>query len=352
MQSRRGQLEAGASVRRVRGEGFADYYYDSINRTRVEGHRGTETVESGYAQQSWAALGKRLQLSGGVRWDRLGGVSDAVASPQVSVALAPWQSTRLQLAWGEYAQFPDVHDRFSIYGSRALLPERATHLVATVEQRLGPVARLRIQAYDRRDRDLLFRPSLEARLVANRIVEDDFAARLTNSLRGDARGLEFFVQRRSANRLNGWISYSLGYATMRDGVTGLRFTADHDQRHAVNAYLGYRIRPSVNLSTKWTYGSGFPVPGFFERSGDGYVLAAARNGARLDSYQRTDVRINKSKTFDRWKMTVYAEVVNVLNRPNYRFDSYNGYDPATRRAYLSFSNLFPVLPTAGVMLEF
>jgi hypothetical protein len=64
------------------------------------------------------------------------------------------------------------------------------------------------------------------------------------------------------------------------------------------------------------------------------------------------VRINKSRTFDRWKITVYGEVVNLLNRPNYRFDSYNGYNPATGQAYLSFMNMFPILPSAGVMVEF
>jgi hypothetical protein len=107
----------------------------------------------------------------------------------------------------------------------------------------------------------------------------------------------------------------------------------------------------VNLSAKWTYGSGFPVPGYFRREGDQYFLAPVRNTARIDPYQRTDVRINKSRTFDRWKITVYGEVVNVLNRRNYRFDSYNGYD-ATGRAYLSFSNMFPILPSAVVMIEF
>ncbi len=352
MESPHAQLEVGASARRIRGDGFEDYYYDPVRRDRVENHRGNETLESGYAQQSWAALRQRLFLSGGMRWDRSDVSGIAVASPQGSVAFLPWRSARVQFGWGQYAQFPDVSASFSAYGSRALLPERSTHFVASIEQRLGASTRLRVQAYQRNDRDLLFRPFLEARLAGNQIVPDNFAAPIANSMRGRARGVEFFLQRRTANRWNGWVSYSLNYADMRDGVTGIHFPSDQDQRHTMNAYVGYRIRPSVNLSTKWTYGSGFPVPGFFRRSGDTYVLAAERNGARLDPYQRTDVRINKSKTFDRRKMTIYAEVVNVFNRPNYRFDSYNGYDPATRQSYLSFSNLFPVLPAAGIMFEF
>jgi hypothetical protein len=42
----------------------------------------------------------------------------------------------------------------------------------------------------------------------------------------------------------------------------------------------------------------------------------------------------------------------MLNRPNYRFDSYNGYDGTSGRAYVNFSNMFPILPSAGVMFEF
>jgi hypothetical protein len=352
MQTRRSELEIGGSARRIRGNGFSDYYFDNVNRTRVEGHRGNETLEGGYAQQSWSGLRNRVHLSAGLRWDRSDASDTSVASPQASVAVLPTQSTRLQFAWGQNAQFPDVRDTFSIYGNRGLRPERATHYVAAVEQRLGRLTRLRVEAYQRSDRDLLFRPFLEARLVRDSILGDNFGAPLTNSLRGTARGIDIFLQRRTANRWNGWISYSLSSTTMHDGVTDLRFPSDQDQRHGVNAYLGYRLRPSVNLSAKWTYGSGFPVPGFFQKSGDTFVLAPARNLARLDAYQRTDMRINKSKTFDRWKLTIYAEVVNILNRPNYRFDSYNGYDASSRRADISLAKMFPVLPAAGIVLDF
>jgi hypothetical protein len=73
---------------------------------------------------------------------------------------------------------------------------------------------------------------------------------------------------------------------------------------------------------------------------------------RLPPYQRLDIRMNKSKTFDRGKMTLYVEGVNVLDHANYRFDSYNGYDGGTGLVYVSLSKMFPILPSAGVMFEF
>jgi hypothetical protein len=344
-------LAFGAEARRVRADGFSDYYFDAAQHTRVEGYRGTELLAGGYAQQSWSGWGKRVNLSAGARWDgRRGGAGTAV-SPQASMAVLPWRSTRVQVSWGQYAQFPEIAAWGSVYGSPRLRPERATHVAVALEQRLGAMTRLRVTAYRRNDRDLLFRPWLEARLAGGAIVPDRFDAPIENSVGGRAEGVEFFVQRRTANRLTGWVSYALGWTRQRDGVSGARFVADQDQRHTVNAWVGYRVRPSVNLGARWTYGSGFPVPGYFQRSGDGWGLAEIRNGARVGPYQRTDVRLTKSRAFDRWKLTVYAEAVNVTNRFNQRFDSYNGYDAAGRAA-LSFTRMFPALPSAGVMAEF
>jgi hypothetical protein len=139
---------------------------------------------------------------------------------------------------------------------------------------------------------------------------------------------------------------------MRDSLTGIRFFSDQDQRRTAKAYLSYRLRPSVNLSTKWTYGSGMPLPGFFRKEGDSFYLSSERNAARLGRYQRADFRINKERSFERWKMTIYAEVTNLFNAANYRLNSYDGYNPATGRVYLELTRMFPVLPSAGVMLEF
>jgi hypothetical protein len=349
--ARTATLEFGAEARRVRADGFSDYYFDPVRHDRAEGYRGTELLGGGYAQQSWSPWGKRVNLSAGVRWDGRSGGAGAVVSPQASVAVLPWRSTRVQVSWGQYAQFPEVAELGGIYGSWSLRPERATHVAVAVEQRLGAMARLRVMAYRREDRDLLFRPWLEARLAGGAIVPDRFDAPIENSVGGRAQGVEFFLQRRTANRLTGWVSYALGWTRQRDGVSGARFVSDQDQRHTVTAWLGSRVRPSVNLGARWTYGSGFPVPGYFQRSGDGWALAEVRNGARVGAYQRTDVRLTKSKTFDRWKLTVYAEGVNVTNRLNQRFDSYNGYD-GSGRASLSFTRMFPALPSAGVMAEF
>jgi hypothetical protein len=139
---------------------------------------------------------------------------------------------------------------------------------------------------------------------------------------------------------------------MYDRLTLIHFPSDQDQRHTFNGYLSYRLRPSINLSAKFSYGSGFPVPGFFTLQDGNYYLASEQNRVRLPDYQRLDIRMNKSKVLKHGKMTLFVEAVNVLNHANYRFDSYNGYDPSTRQAYISLSEMFPILPSAGITFEF
>ena len=127
-----------------------------------------------------------------------------------------------------------------------------------------------------------------------------------------------------------------GRTGMRESVTHQAFPADLDQRHNINVYGGYRVRPSVNLSVRWSYGSGFPIPGYVQRNGSLYSLSASRNQLRVKPFSRIDVRINKAWTYDKWKLTLYGEIINLTNRSNYVFESFDGYN-ATSRAGLHYA---------------
>ncbi len=346
-------VEIGASARRLRADGFVyRYQFNPFLVRRLDEYRGSAVRSGGYLQQSLRPWHGRLQLTAGGRWDRHGAVDPAPWSPTASLALLPRATTRIHLGWGRYAQFPDLHWLYSFLGGRGLRPERATHYTAALEQRIGERSRVRLEFYRREDRELLFRPLYEARLAGGRILPQRLDAPVLNSLRGRAQGFEILLQQRTANRLTGWISYAYGRTWMRDTATGHEFPADFDQKHGVNLYLGYRVRPTVHLSMRWIYGSGFPIPGFLRRDGDRYFLAEQRNRTRLPAYHRGDFRINKAFVFDRWKLTLYGEVINLTNHGNYRFDSFNGYSARTGQAFITLDKMFPVIPSAGFLLEF
>jgi hypothetical protein len=345
-------LEAGFSLRQLRDEGFADQYQTVLSAPQVLDHyNGNALREGGYVQQSWKGLSGRLRLYAGVRWDHHSIDKIAAVSPSASAALGITASTSLQFAFGQYVQYPEISLLTSPLGNRSLLPTRSNQATAALEQRLGQRTRIRAEVYNRADRDLPFQPQADARIVNGKVFSPPLNAPYADSLRGYARGAEIFVQRSSANRFTGWVSYAFGRTGMREGVTGERFPSDYDQRHTVNVYGGYRLRPSVNLSARWSYGSGFPIPAYLMQKGALYYLWVSRDQLRLAPYSRVDLRINKAWTHDKWKLTLYGEVINLTNQTNYVWDSFNGFTVSTKQAYISLDTMFPVLPSAGIVFE-
>ena len=345
-------LEAGWSMRELRDAGFSNRYINVTTAPQIlDTFNGNALRLGGYVQQSWTGFSGRLHATAGVRWDRQSIDKIAATSPSASVAFGITRTTSLQFAWGQYVQFPEVSELTSVLGKRSLLPARSNHATAAIEQRLGPRTRLRAEVYNRADRDLIFQPLADPRVIAGKVFSPPLNPPYANSLRGYARGAEIFLQHSTANRLTGWVSYSFGRTGMHEGITNQNFPSDFDQRHTVNIYGGYRLRPSMNLSMRWSYGSGFPIPGYLQQIGSIYYLTVSRNQLRLPSYTRADLRINKAFTHDKWKLTLYGEIINLTNRTNYVFDSFNGFTTSTKQAYLTLDTMFPILPSAGVVFE-
>jgi hypothetical protein len=284
--------------------------------------------------------------------DRHNAVDRTVFSPNLSLGLAAAPRTRLNVSFGTAAQFPELSQLFARAGNRSLIPEQSRHLTASVDQGLDSRTRLRAEFWQRLDRDLLFRPQFEPRLVQGRVYAGNTLAPWANSQRGYARGAQVFLQRRSANGVTGWVSYAYTAARLRDGTLGVAFAPDFQQKHSVNVYASYRLRPTVNLSSRWSYGSGFPIRGFFAGSSARYTLAASRNELRLPAYHRLDFRANKTFIRKGWQMTLYAEAVNIYNRRNIRFDDLRSVDTRTAVARLGIDRMFPILPSAGLAIEF
>lgn len=353
---RRAPLQAGFTMRRIHDDGFsARYNFNPLALRRRDNWRGTARRPGGYVEQAWTA--GALRVSAGARVDGYTEGETAV-SPHASAALRVTGSTRVQLAFSQAVQYPtlDVLTMENM-GNRRLTAERANHVVGALEQGLGARTRVRAEVYWRADRDLIAQPLLEPRMLASGLIFSPPAApRFENSVRGTARGVEIFLQRRTANRLSGWISYGYAKTAMRDGITGARYAADSEQRHTVNTYGSYRLTPTVNLSARYSFGSNFPVPGFLRESGGLYYLAAERNGLRMPAYHRADLRVAKSFHHDTargwtWRGVLYAEVMNLTNHANTAFDSFNGFNARTGQAFPAFLKLFPVVPAAGLMIE-
>jgi hypothetical protein len=173
---------------------------------------------------------------------------------------------------------------------------------------------LQVTVYDREERDFLRRPGAETRVIDGRLVRGSSAARYENRLDGHARGIEVLVQRLDSNGFSGWASYAYGRNRYRDATSAEMFWGDLDQRHTVNLFALYRLSPRTSLSAKLRMGSNFPTPGYYEERDGRYYVGETRNDLRLPSFARLDLRANRTFTWATRRLTIFAEVINVLEQ--------------------------------------
>jgi hypothetical protein len=343
-------VDAGATV---------DYFRQSRQRQRpvgtasfrpVNDYNGDATRAGAYGSARWRPL-PSITLSPGIRVDHWSLTDQITASPWMQAEWRLSPGTTARAAGGLYQQFPDFEQVIGTWGSPNLDRERATHFDVGLERLIGSSARVQVTFYDREERGFLRRPGSETRLVSGRVVRGSTTARYQNRLDGLARGIEILVQRLESNGFSGWASYAYGRNRYADTVSGESFWGDLDQRHTMNLYGLYRLSPRTSFGAKLRMGSNFPAPGYYIESNGQYLLGTTRNDVRLPSYARLDLRANRAFTGTSRRLTLFVEVINVLNRENVRYHppSVNGQTLEARRL---FESLLPVVPSAGMLIEF
>jgi hypothetical protein len=304
----------------------------------------------GYVQQSGTLLGDRLHVMGGLRVDAQNYVSQALVSPQGSAAYRVAGSTELQFSFARYGELAAPFNQAAIgcYQNQQYFT-RSTHYAGGIEQRLGESTRVRFQIFDRENQ---FREIFN---VASPCPPVEFPGTLTRQ-KFYSRGAEVVLQRRSANRLSGWIGYTYVLAranislldpTRHNYVFSPYWVTAEDQPNAVNAFGMYRLRPSINLSGKILYGSGYPARTGLEYSPSGWQVVPV---VRLPDYFRTDFRVDKSWAFSRWKLTLYGEVLNLTDHDNRIIESVTS--DANGQVIITTQRALPITPAAGVVFEF
>jgi hypothetical protein len=200
----------------------------------------------------------------------------------------------------------------------------------SVEQVIGARIRWQVSFFNRNERDIAWAPGLEPR-APGALVSFNARATYATRLRGSARGIEAVLQRRDPNGLSGWVAYG-----------------DYDQRHTLSTYTSLRLGSRTTVVTKFRAGSNIPLRGYYRPTGqkdaDGlplFTLAPSRNAGRLPTYARLDVRVNRAFNFSTRRLTLFVELINVLDRTN-------GGMSGGR----SVEKLLPFIPAAGFLVEF
>ena len=90
---------------------------------------------------------------------------------------------------------------------------------------------------------------------------------------------------------------------------------------------------------------------FREERDGAYFVARTRNDLRIPTYARLDLRVNRTFARRDTRLTIFAEVLNVLDRNNVRPGT-PGINRRTFQVTGLYDQLFPRVPSAGILLEF
>jgi hypothetical protein len=147
--------------------------------------------------------------------------------------------------------------------------------------------------------------------------------------RGKAYGVEMMV-RKTAGKLNGWISYTYSRTFMKTTGTysseivnkGVYYPSSFDKPHALNFIGNYKFTRRVNFSLNVIYNTGRPITlpvGKYTLEGSSRVIYSDRNSARIPDYFRMDISLNfegnhkiKKLAHSSWTLAVY----NLTGRAN------------------------------------
>lgn len=342
-------LEGGWNLRRL--SDHISNFMPGVPQTTYEIDQAALRAD-GFAQASSGFLGNRLHLLGGIRLDGRQHLDVQPFSAQGATAWRVAPATELQFSVGRYTQleFPDV--QFGQGTSLCFVEQdyqKSTHYSFGVEQRLGENTQARVQFFDRQTSEFVVNKQGSACPPFVQLGTFNTAQRYS-------RGIQIVLQRRSSNRLSGWVGYTFVRARENALFTTAPqktlyspyFDSTTDQPASINAFATYRLRPTVNMAAKFLYGTGFPAITGLENTPTGGVQPIPVQ--RMPDYLRADFRTDKDWAFRRWKMTLYGEIINLTNHNN-RILNFIEVIPGGQQI-VHTQGALPITPTLGMVFEF
>lgn len=298
---------------------------------RVLEHDLDETI-TGEHLALWAsdriAVGERLTIELGARWDRHTATDDTLWSPRINLARRLGERDIVRAAWGRFFQSQRPYELQAADGETALArAERADHWVLGWERLLAGaplgLEAVRVELYRREVADP--RPRYESLLEPLNFfpeIEPD-RVRVTPQ-ESSADGIELLLRGRRGDRFGWWLSWSRSRA--EDRLDGRDVPRPFDQPDTVTVDVGYRLPGHWNLNLAWRYHSGWPttpvsalyLPDPEDPGGEPELVAAfgALRSRRLPDYHRLDVRASRTWRRGSGHITFFVDVQNLYDREN------------------------------------
>jgi outer membrane receptor protein involved in Fe transport len=383
------QMNFGASVKNVKniydvvGDPDTLFVYDIANanpdsiigifRTYPE-YRVDNTINSyktaSYTQVSYD-LSKRFRFTGGLRYDYFDFNKFSSISPRAGLSFGLSPITTFNIAYGRHYQSPYPVELTANPENKDLRNKYTNQYVIGLEHLFRDDIKLTIEAYYKEYFDIPVKKNLT---TPDPFDYDD--GRFVNAAKGQAQGVELFLQKKLTDRFSTIISYAHSNSKTLDPRFDTYYPSDYDYRDVFTFIGGYKYRwydadwyqklrqkpwyfaiswlpfvPSdeFEVSLKWRYLGGRPYtqPVYYPEL-QRWVVEEQQdlNTRRYPPYHRLDLRLDRRFLFDKWTLVVFFDIVNLYSRNNIWNYQYN--DDGTISEVLQYKTL----PIGGVTVEF
>ncbi|MFO7862763.1 MAG: TonB-dependent receptor, partial [Salinivirgaceae bacterium] len=381
----------------VGGE-YAEYMNRTYNQIFVNG----QTVDVDYnskldffnynafGQLSRSFLGKRLDLSLGLRFDGSSYSSEMSNpleqfSPRFSASYGLTEKWFANFSTGRYFQLPAYTTMGYRDNSDVLVNKEnglkfiaANHIVAGLEYRPTEESRVTLEGFYKQYENYPFSVSDSVAISGK---SADFGVfgdeEVTSDARGRAYGVELLVRHNNLWGMNIISSLTLVRSEFEE-ADGSFVPSAWDNKILYNLTATRKIGKNWDVGFKWRFVGGAPTTPYdletsalvsaWDRRNQPYLDYNRFNTERLGSFHQLDLRVDRQFYFDKWSLMLYFDVQNLYNYKADEADKYVNTDengnvqienpeaPADQQRYvlrrIPSDGQGTVLPTLGVMIEF
>jgi hypothetical protein len=286
---------------------------------------------------------RKLSLVLGARLDYYNTTDSATIDPRLVLRYRALPGTTLKAGFGAFHQPPSADQTDPEVGNPDLRVPGSMHASVGLEQRLFDLVDLELTG---------FYKWLDQQVIRNpRFFYDPSAAPYVSAGKGRIFGAEVLLRTRLADRVTGWLAYTFQRSFRTDGYYARERLFDFDQPHILTLVTNVRIGAGWSAGLRFRLISGSPTTpvegAVYDAVSDTYVpLFGETNSARAGTFHQLDLRVDKTFTFNRWKLVAFLDVQNVYNRRNPEGVSYS-YDYNESKP-ISGLPILPILGLKGV----
>tara|TARA_B100000965_G_scaffold402492_1_gene428546 strand:+ start:3155 stop:5488 length:2334 start_codon:yes stop_codon:yes gene_type:complete len=241
---------------------------------------------------------------------------------------------------------------------------RSNHAVLGLEYLLNPSSRFTLEGFYKKYDN--YPVSLEQRVsLAN--LGGDFSVlgneNVSSTGEGRTYGMEFLYQKKFTNNYYAILAYTW-YKSEFTGLDGVYRPSAWDSNHLLTFTGGYKFGNNWELSARMRYLGSTPYAPVDRNATLENYPAIIKDydqlgSVRLNSFNQTDIRIDKKWNFSRWTFNVFLELQNAFgqdipNEPEYGLNRDTQGNITTPRQLVLIEGIdnSSILPSLGIVIDF